>query len=401
MRLRVFYANDGDCLLLTSADGHHCLVDGGRKDTFRDLAWPTLAEMGDAGEAIDLVVVSHVDADHITGIGWLFEQVVAWVAREFQEASGNTAFTTATTKPPPIGGLWHNAWLDPTDGVGAVVEELGQRVGAFAAATGDVADEALVGHLRDLALGLAAGADLRRLVDEGTSIPRNQGFEAEVLRGDEPHVEALGSTRLTVLGPTRAHLDELRAKWEEELADAAADIDQAAHDIVTGSAPQVTIENRASITLLAEETDGDRTASCLLTGDAAQREIIEGLEAIGRMEDGRCWIDVVKVQHHGSEHNVDAEFAAQVLAGTYVFCANGASGNPDPRVVTHIADARAGADERPFTLWFGCSPERTSSERRRTALEAALAAAHDAADRHEGITVRVLDDAAPFEDITV
>ena len=28
MRLRVFFAGDGDCLLLTTGDGRHVLVDG-------------------------------------------------------------------------------------------------------------------------------------------------------------------------------------------------------------------------------------------------------------------------------------------------------------------------------------------------------------------------------------
>ena len=35
MRLRVFKANDGDCLLLSSNDEHHMLIDGGRSGTFK------------------------------------------------------------------------------------------------------------------------------------------------------------------------------------------------------------------------------------------------------------------------------------------------------------------------------------------------------------------------------
>ena len=68
MRLRAFHAADGDCLLLTSSDGHHALVDGGRARTFDDQAWPVLRQMAVAGEPVDLVVVSHIDADHIDGV---------------------------------------------------------------------------------------------------------------------------------------------------------------------------------------------------------------------------------------------------------------------------------------------------------------------------------------------
>ena len=65
MRLRTFHAADGDCLLLSSRDGHRLLVDGGRPNTFEECTWPTLQRLQRAGEGIDLVVVSHIDADHI------------------------------------------------------------------------------------------------------------------------------------------------------------------------------------------------------------------------------------------------------------------------------------------------------------------------------------------------
>ena len=78
MRLRVFFASDGDCLLLTSADGRHVLVDGGRSGTFRENTRPHLDELAAADEPLGLLVVSHVDADHISGVISLLEEVAAW-----------------------------------------------------------------------------------------------------------------------------------------------------------------------------------------------------------------------------------------------------------------------------------------------------------------------------------
>ena len=49
MRLEVFHAADGDCLLLSSGDGHHVLVDGGRAGTFADNTQPRLQELKLAG----------------------------------------------------------------------------------------------------------------------------------------------------------------------------------------------------------------------------------------------------------------------------------------------------------------------------------------------------------------
>ena len=80
---------------------------------------------------------------------------------------------------------------------------------------------------------------------------------------------------------------------------------------------------------------------------------------------------MLKVQHHGSEHNLSREFAKTVIAEQYVFCADGAHENPDPSVVKTIAETRRAADPSPFTLWFNCSPERTIPTRRK-ALRAAI-----------------------------
>jgi hypothetical protein len=159
---------------------------------------------------------------------------------------------------------------------------------------------------------------------------------------------------------------------------------------------RVTPPNRASITLLAEE--GGRT--CLLTGDAAEEEIIEGLEAAGRFDDGRSWCNVVKVQHHGSEHNVSEEFAGTVHADQYVFCADGANENPNPSVVKTIVETRVAEDPRPFTVWFNTAPERTLASRQK-ALRAAIKEATTAARRHPEITVKVLDAGKASFEITV
>jgi hypothetical protein len=102
--------------------------------------------------------------------------------------------------------------------------------------------------------------------------------------------------------------------------------------------------------LLAEE--GGKTV--LLTGDGHAADILKGLRRHNRLDvDGRIHVDVLKVQHHGSEHNLDAAFCRAVTADHYLFCGNGMHANPDPRVVKAIVDSRlVDGDARPFTLTF-------------------------------------------------
>ena len=118
----------------------------------------------------------------------------------------------------------------------------------------------------------------------------------------------------------------------------------------------MTPPNHASITLLAEE--GGRT--CLLTGDAADDEILDGLRG-GREAQARAGSTATSSRSSTTarEDNLDKGFASAVLADHYVFCADGANNNPEPDVIRTIADCRAAADPRPFTLWFNTTPART------------------------------------------
>ncbi len=437
MKLEVFFAGDGDCLLLTSSDGHRALIDGGRSETFQKQTWPALQALEKADKAIDLVVVSHIDADHISGILWLMKAVAAWSVYDYQTTEGNNPGfpKPAVPRPPEIKRFWHNSWRaqlgDLAGPIEAYVSRVGDGLETSSVDPSNVSKAAVevIDAIQGLAESIPDGVDLLRIVDNETPIPRNAPFKDLVLLKDPAHVEKLGKTRLTVIGPTKKHLTNLRKEWREWLdtpsgrraaneevptrrdaqgpahgvggtdfveartaeraegEELVASLVAAAEIIVTTNPSKVTPPNRASITLLAEE----RKRTCLLTGDAAEEEILEGLEAAGRIKDGRFWCNVVKVQHHGSEYNLSEVFAGTVLADQYVFCADGANENPDPSVVKTVVETRLKKDPRPFTVWFNTSPERTLPSRR-TALRAAISEATKAAGKHpDEITVKVLD----------
>ncbi|MFI6830071.1 MBL fold metallo-hydrolase [Kribbella sp. NPDC050241] len=442
MKLDVFFAKDGDCLLLTSADGHHILVDGGRTASFESQTRPVLQDLADNGAPLDLVVVSHIDADHISGIISLLQDLAAWEVHDFQVKEGhNPAFPQPKRpRPPEIHGLWHNSWRaqfgDLAGPISAIAMQISEAVElaprSDAASTGPA--RIALTSIVDLTESITDGIELMSLVDDQTPVPRNKGFKNKLVRLREPiQRRHFGSVTLTVLGPTEEHLDRLRKDWREWLEDllgsgrqagprgdgqGSADgpglglddfllagpptsrgeaealissIGTAAEIIAQSNSARVTPPNRASITLLAEE-DGK---TCLLTGDAAEDELLEGLTAAGRLvADGPFRCDIVKVQHHGSENNLSTKFADRVLADHYVFCGDGAHGNPNPRVIATIVESRLKAPG-PFTLWFNCSQDRTIASRRE-ALGAAIKEAQDAQSQHpDRIDVKVLDDLQP------
>ena len=79
---------------------------------------------------------------------------------------------------------------------------------------------------------------------------------------------------------------------------------------------------------------------------------------------GGLHVDVLKVQHHGSEHNWHHDFGRRITADHYVFCGNGDDHNPDLTVVGAVLDSRFGSAAKRssnpetgnrFDLWFNCA----------------------------------------------
>lgn len=439
MKLKVFHAADGDCLLLTSGDGHHALIDGGRTTTFKAQTWAALQELQEAGEALDLVVVSHIDNDHVSGLLWFFKLVQEWTKVDFQRsaraANPKPVEDPKFARPPVVKKVWHNAWRDQLGDLSRPIEDLVAQVpGAAEAASADpslltAATVQMLSSLQDLAESVDSAAKLRTLIDAGVPAKRNAPFKELVLLTRKAHVEPLGTTSLTVLGPKVEHLEALREEWRQHLAKVKKpkgpagpgpatggdelsmalsalsaerqtlleSLAEAAQVIEKSGASRVTAPNRASITLLAEEEG----RTCLLTGDAAEVELLDGLTATRRLKKrGHFACNVLKVQHHGSENNLSLDFAQRVTADHYVFCGNGAHHNPDPKVIATIVEGRRTVDPRPFTFWFNCSPARTNDDRR-ASLKEAIGEAEAAAAANPDITVRVLPDDEAFLEITV
>jgi hypothetical protein len=65
------------------------------------------------------------------------------------------------------------------------------------------------------------------------------------------------------------------------------------------------------------------------------------LEEAGLMDDeGKIELDVLKMPHHGSEHNVAPEYFQRIRARHYVISADGEHDNPDISTLKMISEAR-------------------------------------------------------------
>ena len=327
--LEALQAAHGDALLLHfgPADSLElAVVDAGPAGIYKSGVRPRLEEIRarrapDATLALDYVLVSHIDDDHIHGITDLTKELV-----EAADAPGDPPFE--------ITNLWHNAFDDIVgdDEVKAVAPAtLMASLEAGADLPGGISQEsklvlASVGHgnrLRDDAERLSCVVnDDRKLLLAPVELDMGNGLKA------------------TVVGPLKDQLEALQAEWDKHVKKKQA----APGDNPAAIAAYLddSVTNLSSIVVLAE-LDAKRI---LLTGDARGDYVLEGLKQAGLL-DGTLHLDVLKVPHHGSNRDVEVDFFERVTADHYVISANGKYGNPDPDTLEMIATAR-GDDE--FTI---------------------------------------------------
>jgi hypothetical protein len=321
-------ARHGDALWVTWGDGattRHLLVDGGPPSTRTRAALE--ARMRD--RRVELVVVTHIDSDHIAGVLALLERA---------------------SLPLEIGEVWFNGWDHlPSDLLGAKQAE---RLSSA-------------------------------IVHRG--IPWNRAFGEQAIAipddGPLPVTELPGGLILTVLSPSRTELAELRPVWKKEIEEAglvpggaAAQEREPAADLLGGEGPvdparlaaapfvdDTTEPNRSSIVLLAEFA----SRSLLLTGDVHSAALTRGLCRLAR-ERGveRVTVEVVKVPHHGSRNNLGPDLLAVLDSERWVFSTNGAIyHHPDPVSIARIVTARsavARATGRPTRLAFTAATAYTA-----------------------------------------
>ena len=156
-------------------------------------------------------------------------------------------------------------------------------------------------------------------------------------------VEVVPGLTFTVLGPHDEQLQALDKEWQKVKTEAKT-VKARASDYSNRTVP-----NLSSIVVLAEVKVGAKTKRVLLTGDAGGDHILQTLERGKLMTDGKFSVDVLKVQHHGSNHSVDINFFRKVIAPVYVICGNGTHGIPHPSTLKWLSKARS---SEPYEVYF-------------------------------------------------
>lgn len=402
MKLTVFQSGKGDCMLLTGTDGRRMLIDGAVSDAYAKHVAPALGKLRENGESLDVVYLSHIDDDHIGGVLKLMNDEIDWRIHEFQLQNGNTKHKEPDApRPPEVKAIWHNAFHELLKDNTGEIEDMLAASATILSGSEHEAVRALVSEENELVTSIAQSIKLtRRVSPDQLGIKLNEPAKGKLMlvRPTTSAAIKVGGMRLRIIGPFTDDLAALREEWNTWLREnkerlktisAQAKKDESSFgtkeidDIILpkleqaevlssllpldgltaaafklGDRKKVTTPNLASLMFAVEENG----KTLLLTGDGHQADILRGLKHIKKLTGTKgLHVDVLKVQHHGSEFNIDEVFCRTVTADNYVFCGNGQHENPDERVLQAIIDSRLGSADQlsanpqvgnPFKFWM-------------------------------------------------
>jgi beta-lactamase superfamily II metal-dependent hydrolase len=319
LTLDVRRARKGDCLILhygSKAEPGLMLVDGGPSDVYEPHLKPRLAQIrkargldANATLPVDLLMVSHIDDDHIKGVLDLTKEMI--------ESQGPA--------PLKINGLWHNTFDDI---IGNNPDKLRAAVTAqFGTASLSGDGEEVEGLDPDAARVLASISQGFRLRDDSRALKLrlNPQFKGKLViaKKNGKQVDMGKGLTFTVVGPMNDEVLALQEAHDEFLEKQEKKSEASLAAFTDKSVP-----NLSSLVVLAES--GNKRI--LFTGDARGDKILEGLELVGLLKkDGKSkvHVDILKCPHHGSNRNIDPIFFRRITADHYVFSGNGQHGNPE------------------------------------------------------------------------
>lgn len=343
--LEALEAKKGDCLLLhygKPGSPRLIVIDGGPGGVFKGSLEPRLQEIKAERSPADplpirMVMVSHIDDDHIAGI----LQMIKGLA-DLREKNKPVPYDVAT--------LWHNAFDDL---LGNEAKEMvaALKSAANAAATGSFSANLPV--KLETGLVLASVNQGRQLRDNARrlAVEVNEGFSGKLVMvpaGEKSRVfDAGDGLKLTVIGPDENRVRDLQVEWDTQIKKSGvAKIAEFADKSVF---------NLSSITVLATF----KKKTMLLTGDARGDFVIDGLRRAKLLKNGKIHVDLLKIPHHGSDNNVETDFFRTVTADHYVVSGDGEHGNPEVATFQMLSDAR-GQDEFTIHLTHGKLPEESN-----------------------------------------
>lgn len=348
LKIKMYLAGNGDAFLICSP-GANILIDGGYVTTFNRSIQNDLKSIALRGESLNLVIATHIDADHIYGLLALLR------------ANGNAANPNIIR----IDHVWHNSLRsltretthEPPAPARMMLESICQR--GYPKPAGSDA------HPQEISA--QQGSSLAHLLRVG-GYTWNMGDGTQLMSATSTPIVELGSTLIRIIGPSTERVDDLQRLWISELrqkgyqgpfgsGEMLDDVFEFLCAHARGGArkkpalisanqnlqlndiyePDTAVPNGSSVATIIEL--GNKRL--LFLGDSWAEDILEQLQKLAA-EGHSMLFDVIKVSHHGSACNTSPALLELIDAPVYLVSSNGTGhGHPDFPVLRAIVDRPA------------------------------------------------------------
>ncbi len=297
LEITMLPAKEGDCLLIAYGgfdDRKHILIDAGRAWTYEHALKHFLDQQHIS--TLELLVVTHVDRDHIDGMLGLIQDSELHVK---------------------VKNIWFNTW-DHLHGR-KIERPTDDDMETFGAKMGEALSTQIVNKTWDWNQQFDGGAVALDDADTGQRIQ-------------------MGALTLTLLSPDRDKLQALIPKWKKECRKAGItpgytveeyvssdddmeefgtlDIDQLADEAFSEDHSSA---NGSSIAFLLEYKD----QKLLLAADAHPGLLAERLRQMGATRTSPLSVNAFKLPHHGSKYNISNELLNLIRCDHYLISTNG------------------------------------------------------------------------------
>tara|TARA_B100001179_G_C18601052_1_gene410292 strand:- start:1841 stop:2899 length:1059 start_codon:yes stop_codon:yes gene_type:complete len=311
--IRLLAASYGDSILVSHSSGEgtfNLLIDGGPAKTFgigsgRQRLGPlriALDEIKGKGQCVNLVILTHIDSDHIQGL------IRAFKAKGY------------------LSDLAKQVWLNASSNISNYLNKP---------------------EIPENAISLSACDSPETSISEGKTFEQLLSdldcWRRKIIVAGEVITE--GPFKFTILSPTDNNLKKLNCIWPYEhfsanTAGGKNDHHQSISELLENDtfSKDRSPTNGSSIAFILEV--GQK--KILFLGDSYACTIVESLENLGHTKENKLVVDYVKLSHHGSSRNTSVEMLDLIECRSYLISTDGTRhGHPHKRTLARILDAHS------------------------------------------------------------
>lgn len=346
----------GDCFLI-KYKGKNILIDSGYKTTSNRLI-KDLKEISKEGEVIDLLIITHIDNDHIGGAIKLLED-------------NNTI---------SINEIWYNGYKQVFD-INEDVEDTNRD--SQIKIKNIISNNTVKNEEDNEMIGYEESKSFEELVLKNNIII-NKSFNNKLILS-KMKMNLVENIEFIFLSPTIEEIKEIRNEWKEVLQQndiydekmniknmpKAFEFYNINEEIDESYIGEISVENKISETIediARRETTSKTTkindtslafilsidsVNLLFLGDSNHNVVLRELEELIKLDKKYRKIKLMKVSHHGSKNNINNEFLNIIETESFIFSTDGSPKKSGISSKPHIETiAKTIVKEKESTLYF-------------------------------------------------